>query len=72
MEKLYFRLHPSKWQFKGDEEQIFRLLKLANGEYLLSWETEHDIYELFLGKEEVELNISNSYWIITDENGEFL
>ena len=67
---FHFRLHPLQWQFEGDGLQVFRALELADGSYMVSWKTNHDMMELIFTQKEVTEAMVLGHWIITDENGE--
>ena len=67
----YFRLHPSQWVSKNDSSTIFRVLELADGNYLVTFKLEDNTtVELFYDRSEMIESISEGYWIKTNEKGD--
>lgn len=73
MDIFYFKLHPLQWKFENDSRQLFRALRLYDGNYLISFLSEKGIIaELLFSQEEVDESLKENHWVITNENGEYL
>lgn len=61
-----FKLHPTQWEFKGDA-QVFNALRLANGDFLVTWVNENgETREIAHTSEEVLENIIKGAWVILE------
>lgn len=61
-----FKLHPKHCELAGDEEQVFRALRLINGDYLILWVNKKgETREVIHTSEEVILNILEGYWVVS-------
>lgn len=62
-----FKLHPSQWEFEGDDIQIFKAMELPSGNVLIRWVNEKgQTRKVIHTKAEVAENLLNGLWVIQE------